>query len=153
MLAAIAAITTATTIVLPAHIAAAQQQTGQDNALQAPNKPKPPKCDNVQIQAKVKGYPEGTTEVRGTAILSSGASVSRVSGVDANETQTALIFSFKKQIPCPAQGDTANIEISGDTFSAVQATVAIKDVKKPNKITIDVGQAPAPVSVQAQAEQ
>ena len=149
MLAAITAMS-AMTIILPTQIAAAQ---GQDQQLQAPKPPKPAKCDNIKIQAKVTGLPEGTTEVTGTAVLSSGASVTRVAGVEENETSTTLNFNFKKATPCPGQGDTATVEIFGDTFSEVQASVAIKDVNKPNKITVDVSQAPAPLTVQAQAEQ
>jgi hypothetical protein len=93
------------------------------------DKPKDPKCNNIQILLKVSKIPKGSKVLIAQATLD-GKTVNKKQHVEG-DNKVSIPLSFKKLNPCPAIGDSFSGNVNGTSFSGTLASI-----KKPNKVNV-----------------
>jgi hypothetical protein len=93
------------------------------------NKPKDPKCNNVQILLNVSKMPKGSKLLVAQATLD-GKTVNKKQHVEG-DNKVAITLSFKKLNPCPAVGGGFGGSVNGTNFNGT-----LTSVKKPNKVNV-----------------
>jgi hypothetical protein len=93
------------------------------------DKPKVPKCNNVQILVKVSKIPEGSKIVTSQTTLN-GKTIEKVKNVQG-DNKIAIPFQFKKLNPCPTVGDSFSGNVNGTSFGGT-----IASLKKVNKVNV-----------------
>ena len=93
------------------------------------DKPKDPKCNNVQILLKVSKIPNGSKLLVAQATLD-GKTLNKKQHVEG-DNKVAIPFSFKKLSPCPAIGDSFSGSVNSTNFSGT-----LTSIKKPNKVNV-----------------
>jgi hypothetical protein len=117
-----------TLVTSPALSAAAVHDSGNQKSKDK-NKPKDPKCNNVQILLKVSKIPKGSELLVAEATLD-GKTVNKKQHVEG-DNKVAIPLSFKKLNPCPVVGDSFAGNVNGTNFSG-----ALTSLKKPNKVNV-----------------
>ena len=118
----------ATLVTSPALSAAAVHDNGNQKSKDK-NKPKDPKCNNVQVLLKVSKIPKGSKLLVAQATLD-GKTAYKKQHVEG-DNKVAIPLSFKKLNPCPAVGDSFSGSVNSTSFSGT-----ITSVKKPNKVNV-----------------
>ena len=118
----------ATLVTSPALPAAAVHDSGNQKSKDK-NKPKDPKCNNVQILLKVSKIPKDSKLLVAQATLD-GKTVSKKQHVEG-VNKVAIPLSFKKLNPCPVVGDSFSGDVNGTSFSGT-----LTSLKKPNKVNV-----------------
>ena len=118
----------ATLVTSPALSAAAVHDNGNQKSKDK-NKPKDPKCNNVQILLKVSKIPKDSKLLVAQATLG-GKTVSKKQHVEG-DNKVAIPLSFEKLNPCPVVGDSFSGDVNGTSFSGTLASL-----KKPNKVNV-----------------
>lgn len=118
----------ATLVTSPALSAAAVHDNGNQKSKDK-NKPKDPKCNNVQILLKISKIPKGSKLLLAQATLD-GKTVSKKQHVEG-VNKVAIPLSFKKLNPCPVVGDSFSGSVNSTSFSGTLTTL-----KKPNKVSV-----------------
>jgi hypothetical protein len=118
----------ATLVTSPALSAAAVHDSGNQKSKDK-NKPKDPKCNNVQILLKVSNIPKGSKQLVAQATLD-GKTVNKKQHVES-DNKVAIPLSFKKLNPCPVVGDSFSGSVNSTSFSGTLASL-----KKPNKVNV-----------------
>jgi hypothetical protein len=118
----------ATLVTSPALSAAAVHDNGNQKSKDK-NKPKDPKCNNVQILLKISKIPNGSKLLLAQATLD-GKTVSKKQHVEG-VNKVAIPLSFKKLNPCPVVGDSFSGSVNSTSFSGTLTTL-----KKPNKVSV-----------------
>src|SRR6476620_12083569 len=116
----------ATLVTSPALSAAALNDNGNQKSK---DKPKFPKCNNVQILLKVSKIPKGSKLLIAQATLD-GKTVNKRQHVEG-DNKVAIPLLFKKLNPCPVLGDSFSGNVNGTGFSGTLASL-----KKPNKVNV-----------------
>jgi len=116
----------ATLMTSPTLSAAAVHDNGNQKSK---DKPKDPKCNNVQILLKVSKIPKGSKLLVAQATLD-GKTVNKKQHVQG-DNKVAIPFSFKKLNPCPAVGDSFSGSVNSTSFSGT-----LTSLKKPNKVNV-----------------
>jgi hypothetical protein len=116
----------ATLVTSPALSAAAVHDNGNQKSK---DKPKDPKCNNVQILLKVSKIPKDSKLLVAQATLD-GKTVSKKQHVEG-VSKVAIPLSFKKLNPCPVVGDSFSGTVNSTSFSGTLTTL-----KKPNKVNV-----------------
>ena len=116
----------ATLVTSSAFSAAAVHDNGNQKSK---DKPKDPKCNNVQILLKVSKIPKDSKLLVAQATLD-GKTVSKKQHVEG-VSKVAIPLSFKKLNPCPVVGDSFSGDVNGTSFSGTLASL-----KKPNKVNV-----------------
>ena len=93
------------------------------------DKPKEPKCNNVQILLKVSKIPKGSKLLVAQATLD-GKTVNKKQHVEG-DNKVAIPLSFKKLNPCPVVSDSFSGNVNGTNFSGTLASL-----KKTNKVNV-----------------
>ena len=117
-----------TLVTSPALSAAAVHDSGNQKSKDK-NKPKDPKCNNVQILLKVSKIPKDSKLLVAQATLD-GKTVGKKQHVEG-DNKVAIPLSFKKLNPCPVVGDSFSGDVNGTSFSGTLASL-----KKPNKVNV-----------------
>lgn len=120
--------TLATLVTSPALSAAAVHDSGNQKSKDK-NKPKDPKCNNVQILLKVSKIPKGSKVVIAQATLD-GKTVNKKQHVE-DDNKVAIPLLFKKLNPCPVVGDNFSGNVNGTNFSGT-----LSSLKRPNKVNV-----------------
>jgi hypothetical protein len=116
----------ATLVTSPALSAAAVHDNGNQKSK---DKPKDPKCNNVQILLKVSKIPKDSNLLVAQATLD-GKTVNKKQHVEG-DNKVAIPLSFKKLNPCPAVGDSFSGSVNSTSFSGT-----LTSLKKPNKVNV-----------------
>ena len=93
------------------------------------NKPKDPKCNNVQILLNVSKMPKGSKLLVAQATLD-GKTVNKKQHVEG-DNKVAITLSFKKLNPYPVVGGGFAGSVNGTNFNGT-----LTSVKKPNKVNV-----------------
>ena len=115
-----------TLVTSPTLYAAAVHDSGNQKSK---DKPKDPKCNNVQILLKVSKIPKDSKLLVAQATLD-GKTVNKKQHVEG-VNKVAIPLSFKKLNPCPAVGDSFSGSINSTSFSGT-----LTSLKKPNKVNV-----------------
>jgi len=118
----------ATLVTSPTLSAAAVHDSGNQKSKDK-NKPKDPKCNNVQILLKVSKIPKDSKLLVAQATLD-GKTVSKKQHIEG-VSKVAIPLSFKKLNPCPVIGDSFSGSVNSTSFSGTLTTL-----KKPNKVNV-----------------
>ena len=125
----VSVITIITTLVTSPTLSAAAVHVSSNQKSKDKNKPKDPKCNNVQILLKVSKIPVGTKLLVAQATLD-GKTVNKKQHVE-DDNKVAIPLSFKKLNPCPVLGDSFSGSVNSTSFGGT-----LTSLKKPNKVNV-----------------
>jgi hypothetical protein len=115
-----------TLITSPIASVAASHDSGNQKSK---DKPKAPKCNNVQILLKVSKIPKNSKILTAQATLD-GKSVDKTQNVKG-DSKVSIPLSFKKLDPCPKVSDSFSGNVNGTSFNG-----QLTSLVKPNKVNV-----------------
>ena len=125
----VSVITIITTLVTSPTLSATAVHVSSNQKSKDKNKPKDPKCNNVQILLKVSKIPVGMKLLVAQATLD-GKTVNKKQHVE-DDNKVAIPLSFKKLNPCPVLGDSFFGSVNSTSFGGT-----LTSLKKPNKVNV-----------------